>query len=139
MSEENGSIVRRYFEEIWNQRRMDKFDEFYTKDFVPHGAVGATNAAAVKQAVIMTHKAFPDLHVEMHDEIVAGDKVVARYTVTGTQRGDWLNIPATGKQVSMAGITIFRLTGGKIAEFWLQTDVMGMMQQLGVIPTPEQP
>ncbi len=82
--------------------------------------------------------AFPDIHVALDDELAVGDKAVVRFTISGTQQGEYLGIPATGKKVAFSGITIYRFAGGKIAEFWMQVDSMGMMQQLGVLPVPGQ-
>lgn len=125
MSEKNGSVVRSYFDVVWNQGQIDRFEEFYSKDIVPHGAPGVTDIEGLKQGVRMFRNAVPDLHIAVDDEITAGDKVVIRWTLSGTQRGDLPGAPATGKPVTAPGITIFRLAGGKIAEFWLQAGTLG--------------
>ena len=82
--------------------------------------------------------AFPDLHVTIEDVVAEGDRVVVRTTYTGTHQADLQGIPATGKTVSESAITIFRLANGKIAEGWLVADNLGLMQQLGVIPAPQE-
>ena len=82
--------------------------------------------------------AFPDLHFTVEDLIAEGDKVVARLTVRGTQQGAFMGIPPTGKHVTVTGIDINRLAGGKSVEHWLNMDTLGLLQQLGVIPAPGQ-
>ncbi len=81
--------------------------------------------------------AFPDGQMTIEDLVAEGDRVVARTTFNGTHQGEMQGIPATGKAVSVSGITIFRLDNGKIAEGWLVNDNLGLMQQLGVIPATQ--
>jgi predicted ester cyclase len=80
--------------------------------------------------------AFPDTHMTIEDLIVEGDKVVGRYTMTGTHKGAYMGIPPTNKKLTMSVIEIDRFVGGKCVESWLKADTLGMMQQLGAIPTP---
>src|SRR5215207_5498285 len=80
----------------------------------------------------------PDLQVTIEELVAEGDKVAVRRSYAGTHRGELLGIPATGKQVRISGISIFRLAGGKIAEHWEQLDRLALMQQLGALPTPGQ-
>lgn len=84
--------------------------------------------------------AFPDLHITIHDTIDEGDRVVVRWSVSGTHNGELPGnppIPATGKQIGAYGISIHRIAGNKLAETWVNFDGLRMMQELGVIPTPE--
>ena len=81
--------------------------------------------------------AFPDTQMTVEDELADGDKVATRWTATGTHTGELMGIPPTGKQVTVTGMDINRLVGGKIVEHWGEFDQMGMMQQLGVVPAPE--
>jgi steroid delta-isomerase-like uncharacterized protein len=136
MSKENKAIVRRYVEQVWNEGRLDPFEEFFAQDVVPHTGPGVTDAKSMKQGLANIRNAFPDINIALSDELAVEDKVVTRYTISGTHQGELLGIPATGKQAVWSGITIFRLTGGKIVEFWTQVDNLGLMQQLGVIPAP---
>jgi len=80
--------------------------------------------------------AFPDVKVTSDSLVAEGDKVVNRWTAIGTHTGELMGIPATGKRITMTGITIVRVADGKITEFWMESDQMGMMQQLGVVPAP---
>ena len=84
----------------------------------------------------MFYAAFPDLHTTFEDQIAEGDKVVARVTIRGTHQGEFQGIPATGKEVAFGGILIDHYQDGKVVEHWVQMDMMGLMQQLGAIPTP---
>jgi steroid delta-isomerase-like uncharacterized protein len=78
--------------------------------------------------------AFPDSRFIVEDVIAEGDKVVVRHTLQGTHQAELQGVPASGRPVEVNGIIIFRMENGKIAEAWLNADIMGMMQQLGVVP-----
>ena len=82
----------------------------------------------------MTSVAFPDLRFTIEDLIAEGDKVVYRYSATGTHKGDLSGIAATEKMVTITGMVISRILNGKVQEDWEQTDMLGLMQQLGVVP-----
>jgi predicted ester cyclase len=80
-------------------------------------------------------RTFLDPGVTVEDQIVAGDKVVERWSTVGTHEGEFMGIPATGNKVTVTGIDISRLEDGKVVEHWTEMDVMGMMQQLGAVPS----
>ncbi len=80
--------------------------------------------------------AFPDLHVTLDDIIVEGDKAAIRFTGTGTHKGELMGIPATNKKATWSSVEIDRFAGGKFVESWERFDTLGVMQQLGVVPTP---
>ena len=90
---------------------------------------------AVKQLVGMHRAAFPDLHVTAEGMISEGDKVVQRLTSRRTHQGELTGTPATGRQITVTGIEIFRLAEGRMAEQWIALDNLGLLQQLGVIPS----
>ncbi len=102
-----------------------------------HGFLGGEirGPEGLKQYTSMTLAAFADLHVTVEDEIAEGDKVVTRYSARGTHKGEIMGIPPTGKQVAWTGIVITRIAGGKIIEAWANIDRLGVMQQLGAIPS----
>jgi len=135
-AKENKAIVRRDFEEIWHQGNLSVIDEIYTTDYIRHDAVigDMQGPEGVKQVVTMYHTAFPDLHLTIEDIIAEGDKVAYRWTGSGTHKGELMGIAPTGKQETITGINIFRIASGKIVEGWINSDALGMMQQLGVIP-----
>lgn len=138
MSEQNKTLVRRGIEEVYNRGNLAVVDEVAARDFVIHlpseeihGPEGA------KQYVAALRSAFPDLHIAIEDQIAEGDKVVTRWTASATHTGAFQGIPPTGKRGSMTGIDIDRIADGKVVECWVNSDDLGLLQQLGVIPTPE--
>ncbi|NJC97634.1 MAG: hypothetical protein C3F07_18785 [Anaerolineales bacterium] len=137
-TETNKAIVRRYIDQVLNKRRHDLAEEFLADTIELHGSGLAPGLEVVKQWFTMFTAAFPDGHQTVEDVIAEADRVVARTTFNGTHQGEMQGIPATGKNVSVSSITIFRLDNGKIAEGWLVSDNLGMMQQLGVIPAPQE-
>ena len=138
MSEENKALLRREIEEVWNKHNPDAVDEFFAPDLVNHSAPpGMPNdREGVKAGLGMFLGAFPDVKVTSDFMLAEGDKVAMHFTMRATHTGEWLGIPATGKRINMTGIVIVRIAGGRIAELWTESDTMGMMQQLGVVPAP---
>jgi steroid delta-isomerase-like uncharacterized protein len=137
--EENKAIVSRATEEIFNKNNLAVVDELYATNFVSHGSdiPGVTpDREGYKQFVTMSRTALPDFHTTIEDMIAEGDKVVQRFTARGTHKGEFMGIPPTGKQVTITGIAIDRIAGGKIVENWVNIDMLGMMVQLGVVPPP---
>jgi steroid delta-isomerase-like uncharacterized protein len=131
------NVNDRIFEEVWNQRNLDVIDQLITGDYVHHDGHAIEVQRGIdgyKKFVSMYLDAFSDLRFAIEDEISADDKIVTRWTVTGTHDGNLPGLPRTGKSISLAGISITRLEEGKIAESWNNWDVLGMMQQLGAIP-----
>lgn len=142
-TEENKATVRRAIEEGWNQGQVAVFDELNAPNFLYHdpGVPDVRTSDDYKRWVTQNHSAFPDLHLTMEDLIAEEDQVAVRLTFRGTHSGDLVTLmplPATGKQVTISGITIIRFDGGKAVEVWNQADTLGLLQQLGVIPVPEQ-
>ena len=141
LSETNKTVVRRFFEEVWNKGNLTVLNEIIAKDHVSSGPGTLPGLPAgpegSKQLVTVYRNAFPDLHFTIDEQIAEGDKVVTRWTAHGTHQGELVGIPATGKSSTVTGISIDRVVNGKIAESWGIFDQFGMMQQLGVIPVPE--
>lgn len=134
----NKAIVRRTIEEIMNKHRYDLIDEFYIDTIALHGVGAGIKGRAALAAFYAAHfSAFPDWHTTIEDVVAEGDKVVVRITSEGTNLGDYPGIPATGKTYTQKAIAIYHLSNGKIVEGWLQTDMMSMMQQLGLMPAPQ--
>ena len=139
-TEDNKALVRRFFEEVLNQRNMALIDETVSLAYIEHTPSGPVyGLEGFKQFVNMYFSAFPDVHYTIEDMVAEGDKVVTRWTGRGTHQGPLMGIPPTGKQATVTGIAIDRFEGGKFVESWLEFDALGMMQQLGVIPAPGQP
>ena len=141
LSETNKTVSRRLFEEVWNKGNLAVLNELIANDHVNSGPGTLpglpTGPEGAKQFVMMYRNAFPDTHFTIDEQIAEGDKVVTRWTAHGTHKGELLGIPATGKSSTVTGISVDRIVNGKIAESWGIFDQFGMMQQLGVIPTPE--
>jgi len=139
MSEENKAIIRRFFEEFVNKGDESVVDELIGEDIIDHDPQDPNTSPGpegVKQLFAGRRLAFPDLRVRVEDLVAEGDKVVHRSTITGTHNGEFMGIPATGKSISNGAIAIFRIEDSKIVERWGEMDAMGMMQQLGVVPSP---
>ena len=140
MSEsDNKAIVRRYYDEVLNQRRADLLDEIAVEDYVEHDPFpGQGNGRAdLKARVAMLFGAFNPLQFSIEDVIAEGDKVVVRWTNAGTDSGGFMGMPATGKEFGVAGIDIHLVRGGRLAEHWHVVDQLAQMQQMGLIPQPE--
>jgi steroid delta-isomerase-like uncharacterized protein len=142
-AEENKALVRRSFEEVFNQGNLDAVEELFAPDYVLHDPTSPEEirgTEGMRGYVSMYRTAFPDLQQTIEDQIAEGEKVATRLTGRGTHQGELVGIPPTGNRVEAPGIVIDRITGGKIAESWANYDALGMMQQLGAIPSPgEQP
>jgi len=135
-TDENKAIIRRWFDEVINHKRIDRADLFVASDYVDHGALPgqAPGLEGAKQKWAMYIAAVPDLRGTVDDMVAEGDKVAARWTAEGTQQGELLGIPPTGKHFRFSGISICRLAEGKMGEQFEQWDRLDLMQQLGVIP-----
>lgn len=128
------AVVQRTLDAI-NSGDLTTLGQQFTPDYLDHSRPGLPpGPEGVVQFFAMARTAMPDLHATIEDLIAEGDRVVARGTITGTQTGDFMDIPATGKRVEIAYIDINRIADGKIAERWANQDDLGMLQQLGVIP-----
>lgn len=136
MSAQNKAISRRIVEEVFNANNMAPLPMIVAANVVSHqpGGQDVKGVEGFKQLVAMYKTGFPDARITVQDQIAEGDKVATRWTATGTHKGDLMGIKPTGKQVKITGITIDRIAGGKIVEEWEDFDLMGMMQQLGVVP-----
>lgn len=139
-AEENKALVRRFYEEVFNQKKTAAIGELFDPTMVDHALPPGlpSGIEGAKQLYSMYLAAFPDLHFTVEDIIAEGDKVVARLTAQGTQQGALMGIPPTGLHVSIRGIDILRIAGGKIVEIWANFDMLAMLQQLGVVPAPGQ-
>ena len=143
--EENKALMRRYYEQI-DKATKDKrgpsfLDDFVAPNFVNHNpSPGFTpDLEGLKQAYDHFLAASPDGYHVVEDMIAEGDKVVTRLSAHGTQTGELFGIPPTDERFSMTAIAIHRIANGEIVEHWSELDNLGLMQQLGVVPTPAPP
>ncbi len=139
MSQQNANLVRRAIEEIWNRGNYALLDQFVTDDLVIHAATPDQEIRGTDGVVRfygMLRSAFPDLHFEIEDQIAERDRVVTRWSASGTHEGNFQGIPPSGKRITMTGIDIDRLVDGKVVECWPQVDELSLLQQLGAIAEP---
>lgn len=139
MPVEPKDVARRLLDEAFNRGNLDVIGELIHPDLVyrtPEGDIRALDGA--RQLVIAMRADFPDFRVTVEDVLAEGDKVVVRFTDSGTYQGDEFGVTATGKQVSWTGIDIFRIADGKIIEGWGVGDMLGLMRQLGVYPPADE-
>ena len=135
MSEGNKALMRQIYDVI-NTGDVDRADELLAEDMVEHEEFPGLDPGreGFKQFVRTFRSAFPDLRFEIEDMIAEGDRVAARVTMTGTHEGEFMGMPASGKQIRVSSIDIGRFENGKGVEHWGATDTMAMMQQLGALP-----
>ena len=136
-TEENKALLRRLVHEGLHKKNLGIMDELISPNFVNHSAPAGIPPTrdGYRQYVEVLLASFPDIHLDIEDLISEGDKVVVRYTVRGTHQGSFMGLPPSGKQFSFTGIGIQRIVDGKFVERWEQADTLGLLQQLGVIPT----
>jgi steroid delta-isomerase-like uncharacterized protein len=138
VSQENASIVRRFVEEVISQGKIDRADQFVWEDVVEQVPLPGQGPGldGLKDILRAMRAGFPDLIFSILEQVTEGDKVVSRFEWTGTHRGSFFGVPATGKPVRVWGIVIDRLQSGRIKETRILMDTMGLMAQLGVVPGP---
>ena len=140
MSSEANKALVRHFLQVVEQGDLEAAAEMLSPTLKVHlaGAPSALDRASFMQFGKMWHGAFPDEQSTIEDQIAERDTVVTRLAATATQTGAFQGLPATGKQIRVTAIWIDRIADGKIVERWSQFDQLGVMQQLGLIPMPEQ-
>ena len=135
---QNVAVVNRYLEEVWNAGNLNAVDELLAQEYV-HGTPAPgmpPGREGLKQFIAMMRAALPDLSHSVDDTIAHGDKVVQRSTARGTHKGELMGVPPTGTGVTIEGISIYQVIGGKIAKEWTIVDRLGLMQQIGAALEP---
>jgi steroid delta-isomerase-like uncharacterized protein len=136
MSEENKAIVRKFLR-MFELGDPSMADEVVAADYYNHDASNPRiGSEGLKAFVAAFGSAMPDAQANIEFQVAEGDRVVSRYTWSGTHQGELFGAPATGKRVSWTVTATMRVAGGKIQEVWLNLDQWGLMQQLGVVPPP---
>ncbi len=134
---QNKALIRRWFEEVWNNGRAELIDQLRAPDAVAiglsEGKSESRGDAAFKTFYSNMRGTLPDLHIAIEDMVAEGDKVVARFTVDGTHQGDALGVPPTGRRVSISGMVMARIADGKIAHAWNCLDQLALLKQLGAL------
>jgi steroid delta-isomerase-like uncharacterized protein len=136
--ENNKALICRLYDEVFAKWNLGVVDDLVGPEFVGHEMPPGTAPGPVgfKQFYGWLRSAFPDLRYVVDDVIAEGDKVVVRWTWHCTHRGDFMGVPPTGKQATVSGMAIYRLAGGKCVERWVELSLLGLLQQLGAVPTP---
>ena len=135
--EANKDVVRRY-QEAYNRSDLEALDALVDPHLVTHSLMPGLppGLEGGKRAHQMTVASFPDLHYHIDELVAEGETVVERFTITGTQQGDFMGLPPTGRPTRFAGVSFFRLKAGKIVEHWGLQDGLTLMVQLGVFTPP---
>jgi steroid delta-isomerase-like uncharacterized protein len=137
-SQDNAGLVRQYFAAI-DARQFDQLQAMFGPNYLLHfdgmPEMNAESAAAFFGAFLA---AFPDMHHVMHDVLVDGERAAARITVHGTHHGEFMGRPATGNAIAIGAINLFRFADEQIVEQWVNSDTVGLLQQIGAFPMPGQ-
>lgn len=141
MAEKSDTLLHRWFEEVWNNRREEAIDEMFEYDGIAHGLADQSgNEPRGPEGFKPFYRSFvsaiPDLHVDVEDAVVEGDRIAARCTVRGTHTGEGLGVAPTNMPVEFSGMCIARVKDGKIVEAWNNFDFMTMFRQMGAIEPP---
>jgi steroid delta-isomerase-like uncharacterized protein len=141
-TEENKALLRRSVEEVFSaQGDIDVADEIFASDYVGHNPTDPQDVRGpegAKELANMYRSAFPDVRLSIEEQVAEGDRVVTRWIASGTHQDEMMGIAPTGNQVRVEGITISHIQEGKIVQEWELFDTLGLMQQLGAVPTPEE-
>jgi steroid delta-isomerase-like uncharacterized protein len=138
-AEENKELVRRFVEEFWNEGNADAAEELMAPDAEIHMPTGErVDLEGLKGFAGAFRGSFPDWHSTFEELVAEGDRVAERWTGRGTHRGELLGLAPTDRMVEVPGSVFYRIVGGKIVEFRGQLDMMGLMRQLGAMPSPQQ-
>jgi steroid delta-isomerase-like uncharacterized protein len=139
MSTKHNNILHRWYDEVWNQGRAESIDELAAPDVIAHGLVDIhgndiAGREAFKTFWSQFRGAFPDIHIDIEDGLVDGDKVMVLCTCHGTHTGPGLGLNPTNKPVTFTGTCMARVKEGQLAEVWNSFDFLSLYQQLGVVP-----
>ena len=135
-TEEMKAFVRRAAEEVWNKGNMDVAGEYFSPSLIFHYSKGDIQGLEnMKQYILGIRSGFPDFKLSPEDQIAEGNKEASRFSVSGTHKGEFNGIPPTGKTFLTTSIAIHKFTDGKISEVWSQSNDLGLLQQLGIIPS----
>ncbi|MBI2911527.1 MAG: ester cyclase [Chloroflexi bacterium] len=139
MSAANKELAHRFHMEVFQAGKLEVADEILSRDFAWHGGFAPVQEPCgpegVKQVARAVITAFPDRKITHYDNIAEGETVLIRWSMSGTHQGDLMGIPPTNKPMTITGFDYFRIASGKILEMWQEADQLGMLRQLGVLPT----
>jgi steroid delta-isomerase-like uncharacterized protein len=134
MPSKNKALIRRLFAEVWNKGNLRVAGEIFSYDYTMHDPIikHEPGIQSYERHVTQVRATFPDIKFTIEDLVEEGNKVVILWKAQGTHKAEFLGVPDTGKRVTVTGITVTRLSRGKVAESWANWNALGMMQQLGV-------
>lgn len=131
----NRELARRFFEEVWNNRDEAAIDRYIKEDAAGNDPDFGAGREMFRRQWRQWQAAFPDLHFAVEEIVAEGDTVVARWTLTGTHTGaDFLGLPASGRRINVAGMSLDRIEDGMIASGFDGWDALGLRRQLGLLP-----
>ena len=132
-SDQNKATYRSFIQEVFNEGRLDAIEKFLSPAYVYHDAPPGTSQGrdGVKEIVSTFRAAFPDLEISIEDQVAEEDKVCSRTTMRGTHKGSIFGVAGTDRPVTVTGLTMVRIVGGRVVESWVKNDVVGLMNQLG--------
>ncbi|WP_201981963.1 ester cyclase [Hymenobacter rubidus] len=134
--EANKAVVMRYWHDLWNDKQRGVIDEITVPDLKFHFPPGQAHQPPTLHKWFDTSRsAFPDVHFTVHDLVAEGDKVVAQWSYVANHTGEFLGQPATQRRVTDQGLNMFRIEDGRIVEMWMSGDSLGLLKQLGMIPS----
>jgi steroid delta-isomerase-like uncharacterized protein len=134
LSEQNKTLARRWFEDLFSRGNLDAAKEILNADFVDHlPREEERGLEELKQYVIWYRAAFPDIRDTVEELVAEGDKVVVRWMSRGIHQGEFRGVAPTGRHVTFTGMRLFRIAEGKIAESWVNIDELGLLEQLGMV------
>jgi predicted ester cyclase len=131
------AVLDRYYDEIWNQGRLEVCDELIAPDYLNHSAPLPDlprGPEGLKQTVAAVRRAFPDVHYTIEDMVLGEEKAALRVTMRGTHGGEFLSIAPTGRAIEVQELQIEHLRGGQIVAHWHQIDDLRLQRQLGLLP-----
>lgn len=136
--DENKALVRRFIDEVFVKGHGESVDELVSPDFTPHSWPGVKPGIDnLKQGQQRVSAGLADVSMTIEDMIAEGDKVAVRLTAHARQDGKFMGLPPSGRDYTISETHVFRVTDGKVAEHWVNADTLGLMQQLGALPTQE--
>ena len=134
------AVAHRWHLEVVQAGKLAVADDILAPDVVVHAnGQEVRGIDGAKQLATAIHTAFPDAQIRHHEALVAGNRVAIRWTTDATHQGPYFGVAPTGKRVHLEGLDLCHLSGGKITELWIEYDDLGLMQQMGAVPTPGQP
>lgn len=138
MDDTNKALIRRWYHQMWDAGQLELANELVAPSFVSHQLHNPAHLPrgpeGARQVVKLYRHALPDMHHTIEEQLLDGNKVVTRWTMRGTHKGDLFGIPATGKRAMVSGISIEQIVNGQITESWFDLDLLGLMQQIGAVP-----